>query len=147
MNIRLIEHDKKQFLPLLLLADEQESMIDRYLNRGKLYALFDHDLRAVAVVTDEGDHCCEIKNIAVAPQYQRMGYGRVLIESICDSYKNRFDTILVGTGDSPLTVPFYKSCGFVESHRVPNFFVDHYDHPIFEAGVQLRDMLYFKKKL
>ena len=34
MNIREIHENKKQFLPLLLLADEQENMIDRYLERG-----------------------------------------------------------------------------------------------------------------
>lgn len=34
MNIREIHENKKQFLPLLLLADEQEDMIDRYLERG-----------------------------------------------------------------------------------------------------------------
>ena len=55
--------------------------------------------------------------------------------------------MLVGTGDSPLTVPFYLACGFTPSHRVENFFLDHYDHPIFEGGVQLRDMVYFRHPL
>ena len=36
LNIRHIPTDKKQYLSLLLLADEQESMIDRYLERGEL---------------------------------------------------------------------------------------------------------------
>ena len=33
MKIRKVEKDKKQYLDLLLLADEQEDMIDRYLDR------------------------------------------------------------------------------------------------------------------
>ena len=41
MNIREIHENKKQFLPLLLLADEQEDMIDRYLERGTMYVLED----------------------------------------------------------------------------------------------------------
>ena len=53
----------------------------------------------------------------------------------------------VGTGDSPLTLPFYKKCGFIESHRVKKFFIDNYDHPIFEGGKQLVDMIYLKKEL
>lgn len=53
----------------------------------------------------------------------------------------------VGTGDSPLTVPFYEKCGFIQSHRVKDFFVEHYDHLVFEAGVQLRDMVYLKREL
>lgn len=38
MNLREIHDNKKQFLPLLLLADEQENKIDRYLWRGGIYA-------------------------------------------------------------------------------------------------------------
>ena len=29
---------KKQFISLLLVADEQESMVDRYLEKGTMYA-------------------------------------------------------------------------------------------------------------
>ena len=36
-----VQENKRQYLPLLLLADEQESMIDRYLDRGTMYALED----------------------------------------------------------------------------------------------------------
>ena len=65
MEIRKITHHKKQYLPLLLLGDEQESMIDRYLSRGTLYALDDKGIKAVCVVTDEGNGIAEIKNLAV----------------------------------------------------------------------------------
>ena len=54
MEIRLITSNKKQFLDLLLLADEQESMIDKYLERGEMFALYDDGLRAISVVTCEG---------------------------------------------------------------------------------------------
>ena len=63
-----------------------------------------------------------------------------------EHYKDRCTKMLVGTGDSPLTVPFYKKCGFTEHHRVKNFFTDNYDHPIFEAGVQLVDMVYLARR-
>ena len=46
MNIREIHKNKKQFLPLLLLADEQEDMIDRYLERGAMYVLEDGGVKA-----------------------------------------------------------------------------------------------------
>ncbi len=73
MNIIEVPENKKQYLDLLLLADEQESMIDRYLERGTMYALDDNGVRAVCVVTDEGDGILEIKNIATAPEYQGRG--------------------------------------------------------------------------
>lgn len=147
MNIIRIADNKKRFLDLLLLADEQESMIDRYLGRGDMFALYeDNVLIAVCVVTDEGDGVYEIKNIAVYPQYQRRGYGKHLIDFLFEYYSVSCRTMLVGTGDSPLTISFYEHCGFVHSHCVPGFFTDHYDHPIFENGKQLVDMIYLKKE-
>ena len=147
MNICQIFREKDRFLPLLLLGDEQEDMIARYLDRGELFALYDPDLRGVCVVTGEGEGTFELKNLAVPPQYQRRGYGRALVEFCLDHYAGQGHTLLVGTGDSPLTVPFYLACGFTLSHRVPDFFTQNYDHPIFEGGIQLRDMVYFRRGL
>ena len=50
MNIIEVPENKKQYLDLLLLADEQESMIDRYLERGTMYALDDNGVRAVCEI-------------------------------------------------------------------------------------------------
>ena len=147
MTIKQITSNKKQYLDLLLLADEQESMIDRYLDRGEMFALLDPELRAVCVVTDEGDGVFEIKNISVYPAFQGRGYGKAIIEFVLERYRGRGRLMTVGTGDSPLTLPFYLRCGFAESHRVRNFFTDHYDHPIFEAGKQLVDMVYLAQAL
>ena len=61
MEIRKITGQKKRYLKLLLLGDEQESMIDRYLGRGTLYVLEEGtDVKAVCVVTNEGDGILEI---------------------------------------------------------------------------------------
>ena len=46
-----------------------------------------------------------------------------------------------------MTIPFYEACGFVKSHCVRNFFIDHYDHPIYEGGVRLVDMIYLRRDL
>ena len=66
MDIRRIESGKRDFLPLLLLGDEQEDMIDRYLDRGTLLALYDGGLRAVCVVTKEAPGVFEISARATA---------------------------------------------------------------------------------
>ena len=148
MNIREIHENKKQFLPLLLLADEQEDMIDRYLDRGVLTALYDGGLRAVCVVTEEGPGVFEIKNLAVEPAFHRRGYGRAMVErAVRDCRAAGGRQLLVGTGDSALTLPFYRACGFRESHRVPNFFLQFYDHPIYEGGRLLSDMVYLSMEL
>lgn len=148
MEIKEVKTDKKRYLSLLLLADEQESMIDRYLERGTMYVLTDGGkVRGECVVTDEGDGILELKNLAVSPACHRMGYGRVLIEFLSERYRGQYSVLQVGTGDSPLTVPFYERCGFTRSHRVENFFTEHYDHPIYESGLQLVDMVYLRRKL
>lgn len=147
MTIKQITQNKKQFLDLLLLADEQESMIDRYLNQGDLFALYDEDLKAICVVAHVDNGTCELKNIAIYQQFQRLGYGKTLITHISKFYKSKYNTMLVGTGETPSTLSFYKQCGFELSHRIKNFFTDNYDHLMFEEGIQLIDMVYLKKNL
>jgi GNAT superfamily N-acetyltransferase len=145
MEIKIIKNNKKQFLDLLLLADEEENMIDKYLNRGTLFALYDLDLKSICVVTKEDSNIYELKNIATYKKYQGQGYGKKLIKHIFKHYKNHCTTMLVGTGDCPFIIQFYKSCGFIESHRIKNFFTNNYSEPIFEEGIQLIDMIYLKK--
>lgn len=122
-------------------------MIDKYLPDGDLFALYDGDLKSVCVVAPINSETCELKNIATYEKYQGKGYGRALINFISDFYKNECKTMLVGTGETPAILSFYESCGFKIAYRVKNFFTDHYDHPIFEDGIQLIDMVYLKKKL
>ena len=147
MNIFQVKENKKEYLSLLLLADEQEDMIDRYLERGVMFVLDDDGVKGECVITDEGDGILEIKNIAVALDQQRKGYGKALIDYIADRYRERYSILQVGTGDSPLTIPFYEKCGFVRHHIVKNFFTDNYDHPIYECGAQLVDMVYLRRAL
>ncbi len=147
MRIEKITNNKKQYLDLLLLADEQEDMIDRYLESGDMFALYDDDLKTVCVVAAIDKETCELKNIATYEKYQGNGYGRALINFISDFYKNDYKSMLVGTGETPAILSFYESCGFEMSYRVKNFFTDNYDHPMFEDGIQLVDMIYLKKDL
>lgn len=147
MEIRKVEADKKQYLDLLLLADEQENMIDRYLERGTMYVLEDGGVKAECVVTDEGSGILELKNIAVKPGFQGKGYGKALVDYIIQTYIGQYTVLQVGTGDSPSTIPFYESCGFRRHHLVKNFFTDHYDQPIWECGVQLVDMVYLQRDI
>ena len=39
MKIRKVETNQKEYLDLLLLADEEENLIDRYLERGTMYGV------------------------------------------------------------------------------------------------------------
>lgn len=141
------ELDKRKYMSLLLLADEQESMVEQYLDKGTMYVLDDDRVKAECVVTDEGNRILEIKNIAIDMPYQGKGYGRALIEFVARHYAAAYGWLQVGTGESPLTIPFYEGCGFVRHHKRKNFFVDNYDHPIIECGQQLIDMVVLRRQL
>jgi len=147
IKIERITENKKEFLDLLLLADEQENMIDKYLPNGDMFALYNLDLKTICVVVPIDDTTCELKNIATYEKYQGKGYGRTLIKYISEYYKNKYNIMLVGTGETPAILSFYEGCGFEQSHRIKNFFTDHYDHHMFDGDIQLVDMIYLKKKL
>jgi ribosomal protein S18 acetylase RimI-like enzyme len=147
LKIDKITSNKKHYLDLLLLADESEDMIDRYLEKGDMFALYDDGLKTVCVVAAIDETTCELKNIATYKEHQGKGYAKALINFISNYYKDSYDTMLVGTGDTPAILSFYERCRFEKSHIIKNFFIDNYDHPMFEDGVQLIDMVYLMKRL
>ena len=147
ISIHIITENKKDFLPLLLLGDELESDIDKYLERGELFALYDGDVKSICVVTDEGGGVLEIQNIATDKRYQRQGYASRLIEYIAGHYAGKYDKIILGTGDVPGVLAFYKKCGFTKTHRIPDWFTTHFETPIIEDGVRLKDKIYLERKL
>jgi GNAT superfamily N-acetyltransferase len=148
MKITKIEDNNKvNFMDLLLLADEELKMIEKYLHRGEMFALYDDDLKSVCVVTQESDDVCELKNIATYEKWHGKGYGSKLLNHIFSYYKGKYTTMLVGTGDIPWILQFYQKNGFRSSHRIKDFFTDNYEDPMFEDGVQLVDMVYLSKSL
>ena len=144
MEIIEISENKEKFMVLLLLGDEQEDMVKKYLYRGTLFALYDGDLKTVSVVTEEDKNTFEIKNIATYEKYQGNGYGKMMIRHIIENVKTKCNTLLVGTGDVEKAIRFYENCGFKISHRIKDFFIDNYDHEMFEDGKQLKDMVYLR---
>lgn len=148
MRIRRIRVQKRRFLALLLVGDEDERMVERYLDKGTLYVLFKAGKpRAVTVVTDAGEGVLELNNLAVLQALQRRGLGRRLISFLERRYRGTFHTLLAGTGESETTLGFYRRLGFVYSHRVKDFFTLNYPRPIVEGGVLLKDLVYLRKSL
>lgn len=146
-NFKIVEikSNKKRFLQLLLIGDESETMIDRYLDHGNLYAgVLNGVPITVCVALTIDDTTVEIKNLAVSPYVQRRGFGRRMLEHVEKLNTNK--SIILGTGETPSTLRFYEKCGYRYSHRVPDFFTNNYSNPIIEDGVLLRDMIYLKKK-
>ncbi|MDO4797615.1 MAG: GNAT family N-acetyltransferase [Coriobacteriales bacterium] len=145
---RVAEQDKLHLRDLLLLADEQWENVQTYLGRCVMYAAIERGVVcAECAVTDEGDGVAEIQNLAVLPSCQRKGYGRALVAYVLRRCRGRFSRLRVRTGDSVLTVPFYERCGFVQVGRIVGDILARYDHPIFEAGVQVVDTVVLEQEV
>jgi len=145
MEIKKISKNKDDFMDLLLLGDEQENMIKKYLYIGDLFALYENDdLKTVCVVTKEDNETNEIKNLATYEKYHGKGYGTYMLKYIIEEYKNKCKKLLLGTGDIDKILSYYEKFGFIYSHKIKNFFVDNYEHEMFEDGKQLIDMVYLK---
>lgn len=149
MHVELIapnDRTRDDLRELLLLADEQWDCVERYLEQSNMYALIDKgEPIAECCLTDEGAGTGELQNLAVRPDRQREGWGAYLVSYALRRCRGRFERLRVGTGDSPLTVPFYERCGFVPVARIPNDILNRYDHPIFEAGIQVTDTVVFEQ--
>jgi len=144
MEIKRITENKDDFMDLLLLGDEQENMIKKYLYRGELFALYDNDLKTVCVVTKEDDKTYEIKNLATYEKFHGKGYATSMLKYVIEEYKNKCKKILLGTGENKKILTYYGKFGFIYSHTVKNFFMDNYEHEMFDDGKQLIDMIYLK---
>lgn len=142
MAIKRIEVKKESYLPLLLLADDHEHIMS-YLAKGELFVLMDQsEVRAVCVVSPT----LEIENLAVATEAQGQGYGRALLDYLFKKYKGQ-GVMTVGTDEESGNVLFYEACGFTYTHKIKNYFIDHYSFPIYEDGKLLKDKCYLRKEL
>ena len=149
MNIiKVLEANKTNYMDLLLIADESVDMIEKYLYRGDLFALYEEAiLRSLCVVTKEETGEYELKNLVTVPEYEGNGYAKILIDYVATNFLESGKSLLVGTGECPWILRFYEKCGFTRSHVVPNFFIDNYDHIMYDDGIQLIDMIYLKREL
>ena len=144
MEIREIRENKTAFMDLLLIGDEDEAMINRYLEPSTLFVLYDSENPvSLCAVIKIDSKTIEIKNLATYPQYQNKGYASALLDFVYDKYKNK--ALILGTGENEKTLRFYRKRGFVEFDIIKNFFTENYSNPIFENGRQLVDLIYLKK--
>ena len=48
VSVKIIDGDKTKYMDLLLIADESVSMIEKYLYRGDMFALYDEGVSSIA---------------------------------------------------------------------------------------------------
>lgn len=149
-QILKIEDNRERLLDLLLLADPEEAVVLAYLNRGWLFALFENDeLYGVMHLLEHDARTLEVKNIAVKESAQGKGFGKQLLDQAKSFARQQgYCTLMVGTGNSSVWIfAFYQKAGFRFKSVIRDFFVINYKEPIFENGLQCRDMIILDQEL
>lgn len=142
--ITRLKNNESAPMPLLLLADPSEKNILKYLDHSDIYVALENEIMiGVYVLKNIGPSKVELMNIAVAESHQGMGVGKALVQHAIEAAKNsRMQSIELGTGNSSIQqLALYQKCGFRMKEIVHDYFIEQYDEPIYENGIQCRDMV------
>ncbi|GAA4896544.1 GNAT family N-acetyltransferase [Ferrimonas pelagia] len=130
-------------MPLLLEADPCEAAVRRYLANGRAFvARQGETVLAACVLQPKGEGVVELMNVAVLPERQGQGIGTELLRYVIDQLAQQgMVRIELGTGTFGYQLTFYQRLGFRVDSVVKDHFLNNYDEPIFEHGIQHQDML------
>lgn len=146
LKFTFVRFSKNRPIPydLLLLADPSREMIDSYLVDSDLYVASESGkVIGVVVLFPVDKETAEIKNLAVRPDHQGKGIGKWLLENTIDiARRKHFKRLVIGTANSSLhQLALYQKVGFKVYSLKRDFFVENYPDPIFENGMQARDLV------
>lgn len=148
IELELVESENRtQYLDYLLLADENEIIVNTYINDGEMYSIhLNNEIVGVVLFTYHSNQVVELKNIALDPKYRGRGLGKVVITKAFKKFERKgISKVIVGTANSSIgNVAFYQKVGFRMVEIRKNFFKD-YPEPIFEDGIRAIDMVMFEK--
>lgn len=128
---------------LLLQADPSRKKVEGYLSQSKCFiATLKGQTVGACIIKQVSADVHELMNISVAPEYQKNGIGRELLQHvIISTRKTKVKRLEVGTGTFGYQLTFYQREGFRVNAIDKDFFLVNYEEPIYEDGIQLKDML------
>lgn len=150
LKFELVKDEDKYPYDLLLLADETIQSIHKYIFKSEVFVVRSNEEPVGAFCLYEIDqNTVELKNIAVVRQLQSKGIGTQIIDFIKQYLKSQqYRTLIVGTADVGIRqIKFYEKNGFLKYDIRQGFYIENYERPIFEEGVQLKDMVLLKYQL
>jgi len=140
-------------LALLLDADPSEEAVREYVPRSHLLLAHPVEspatLAGVLALLPTRPLTAEIVNVAVHPDYRRRGLAVRLIrraEELCRAQGAH--TLEVCTGSVSFdALALYQKAGFRVQSVDSDYFVRRYPGPLYENGIELRDMLRLSREL
>ena len=152
ITIREIQpQELEQLIPILLQAECSEPALHWGLAHlsDAVYRVEDNAGALVGAVSVQwrGDPC-EIEELAVVPERQGQGIGKQIVAWLIEEAQRRGKrAMLVGTPNASIgNIAFYQKCGF-RMHEIRHNYFRYYRAPMYENGIQIRDMLVFRYKL
>lgn len=144
MDFRIIEKGSPLPYDLLLDADPMKEYVDEYCARGTVVGGYEDDrIIGVYVLIKTRPMTLELVNVAIAPDKQGQGLGQKLVaDALSRARESGVKILEVGTGNCGIAqLAFYQKAGFRIVGVDLDFFTVHYPEPIFENGIQCRDMI------
>lgn len=134
---------------LLLLADPSRKMIESYLHTSSCYLGYIKETLVGTMILKLDDRHAEIMNLAVHEAWRRKGIGSHLIHhAIYESKQRKASKLQIGTADTSVDqLTLYQKLGFQPYDRIIDFFIEHYEQPIYENGIQAKDMIRLEMSL
>jgi N-acetylglutamate synthase-like GNAT family acetyltransferase len=148
MQIREARPDEiETLIPILLQAEESEPGLRWGLANlvDTVYRMDDDGSLVGAATMQWRNDPCELMELAIVPERQGQGLGKQFVAWLIDEARKRGKSaLLVGTANSSIdNIAFYQKCGFRMDHVRKDYFW-YYREPVYENGIQIRDMLVFR---
>ena len=142
MEIQEVPYTKAP-IELLLEADPSVEKIKAYLPGSRCFvAILQGKPVGAYVVQRIAPAVYELMSIAVSPEQQRKSIGTILLKhavaTVGDLGARRLEVV---TGSFGHQLAWYQREGFRVVAVDRNFFLENYPEPIYEHGIQLKDML------
>ena len=116
MRIEQITEEKDRYLNILLMTGFGEEKIRQLLEKGELFVLKeDSVIKTVCIVEPLRNKSCQMKAIVTLPNDRHKGYGKNMLNYVCEHYSEEYHTMFVGVLVSADNIDFYKKCGFKDS--------------------------------
>jgi len=151
MKIRMLKESEQPPWDLLLLADPSRDLVSGYLDKGLCYVMESENGEKIGaiVLVPVNNHTIEIMNLAVDESHQGKGLGTLLLKyGIQTAAEKGYKKVEIGTGNSSIhQLALYQKVGFRITGIDHDFFIRHYEEPIFENGILCRDMIRLSKAL
>ena len=87
--------EKEKYMDLILEADPDKEIVEKYIKDAEMYGLFENKkILAEIIITKVDNNICELKNIATKEDARGNGYGLLLYGTINLHIIIKFDNSL-----------------------------------------------------